>query len=724
MQEFVNKRCGEGKKQVLNDFLNAFCEYDEDETEKDFEAAWAARETPKDRPNQPGHNHGRRTPAANKARPKPDGVTAPFRFVPLNDQIGFPETAVEDAWKDRTLHDRPLTDGVCGALKLDIVLDGPVLVGGSDQENPQKIDGTYVLPGSTVRGLLRSTLEIASFARLSQTNLHRRYGIRDFEHDLFKDTERDQIEAGWLTADPDKSHSGYRIEPCEHWLVRIRDLEGKTSDSSGFHHDWLNKSLGDRYATKRMKTGKLFSFDTAERFAPRPGGRVAPDGGGTISGVFVFSDKSPAFSRAGLTDQEKAEFKNALPRRKKELERAALEIQHTAQPAIMGASKRTEAVFADVGKGNSIPISNHVWDTFENNNSKPSRHKPLPDGNWKLIKPTLEAGNRIPVFWVGNSDGEIVDFGLVRVFKRAHTQDTKAVLQNTANGQHIIDHDSFRPDFVEALFGYVHEPEDDVSQQARKDRPSLAQEHLKRHLKGRVGFGYAWLNSATPANLTDKVETVMSAPRPSFGPYYLVGKGNLDWSDKTVQLAGRKRYPVRDANTQQVTDWLGTNGGNGNRELLSGMRFLTAANPDTPLRFNATLKLHNVSLIELGGLLWALTLGNDPKLRHLIGRAKTAGAGQARIEVGGLDTLRPNIAKTAPTLTQAIAAFENFMTAQIPGWKTSRPLRALLKSADPEHGQKLQKDNALAYLKLKNHRELRKAVAGSHVWDNLLQFED
>ena len=667
---------------AYDDALDAFYEMFEEQCynpEAMFERLWKdapAVQTMARHGGMSNQRQGQRAQQTNRnesAKIDMDHLTAPFRFAPLNTAVCEPEENVAKAWAAGHLHDQPFQDGLCGRLSISVTFDGPMLIGdgGEAVTKPMQLDKEHIIPGATLRGVLRATMEIAAFARLTQTNLHRRYGIRDFKHELFKDEARKDVRAGWLTADGD---GGYQIAPCNWWPVRIRDLKGVTSSNGVWHKAWLQKPLGTRYENLGMGKGPVFNFNQPYKFRLHDGTLVRDDEG-KISGVYVVSDCSPTFRDV---TSEKLDEQNDNQRK--------------------GNHKKTEAVFASHGE-TGLRVPSRVWENFTANNSKPSRNKPTPTGNWAKLKPTLDAGGRIPVFWVANQRGEVDDLGLVRVFKRAHRYDTWQTLARTGNGVHCVtpDDEGWTPDFVEALFGYVHEPENPGGIEAK--------EHDRRHLKGRVAFGFARLSKQTPGKIGQVVKTVQSAPKPSFAPFYLAGLNGKDWSRDDVELAGRKLYPSRGANGDAVKAWLKKHQGNGNEDAMSNLHFLEPQDPETKLRFESEIELHNVTKVELGAVLWMLTFGGDKEKRHMIGRAKTAGAGQAQIKVTGC-ALTVNAGGPAPEMAEALKAFEAFMERRCPGWTQSPSLRALLAAADPKTGAKLKTD----YLGLRDHGRLRDAV--------------
>jgi hypothetical protein len=683
MRSWFERHRGDRADDLFERFLDAF-DLDDGEGEALFSEGRRAAGAAAPRAAAPGRGGPGAGRAASAAMLDEADVTAPFRFVALNDTVVGPEPAVLAAWEDGRLHDRPLPGGLSGRIAVTVTCDGPLLVGGAEgDQSPARLGADYVIPGATLRGLTRATLETAAFARLSQTNLHRRYGIRDFDHMLFRDEARADLRAGWLRCVNPEAEEGERrfeIAPCRWWAVRIRDLPG-VEDSGAGHLAWLGLTMAQRYGALGMGEGP-FDFGRAALFAPAapgPGGvpRVTP-GDGPIRGVYVCANRSPTLAK--LTAQT-LDDEEAAPRK--------------------GAQKKTEAVFADAPDGPPLEVPAQVWRDFAANNSRPSRRRPTPVGNWAVLAAQAMAGGRVPVFWVADAQERVADLGLTRAFKRAHRFTQGDVLARSGGGAHVLSADAecFKPDFVEALFGFVHEPETAGGMEA--------QAHGRRHLKARARFGFARLDPATPARLSEPVRTVMGAPKPSFGPFYLAGTGNKDWSDEGARLAGRKVYPARGHGAAAVRAALEAAAGNAQGEAGTTLRFLEPARGGA-LRFHAELRLHNVTEAEAGAVLWALTLGGVGTRRHMIGRAKAAGAGQARIDAA--PALSRHVGGPAPEAAELLAAFEAFIGTRVPGWRDSPPLCDLLRASDPEWGGKPAR--RLAYLGLQRHRALRKAVYG------------
>lgn len=144
-------------------------------------------------------------------------VSAPYRFVPLSKLVLLPD------WADQVSQDQPFADGLCGELTLQLTCHTPLCVGGrqdkSSERAPGKVyfyrtpDNQLAIPGSSLKGMLRNVLEIASFARFKQVE-DQRLGVRDIsESDNFyaRAMVSSPVHAGWLNF----SNGQWQIQPCE-----------------------------------------------------------------------------------------------------------------------------------------------------------------------------------------------------------------------------------------------------------------------------------------------------------------------------------------------------------------------------------------------------------------------------------------------------------------------------------------------------------------------------
>lgn len=203
----------------------------------------------------------------------------------------------------------------------------------------------------------------------------------------------------------------------------------------------------------------------------------------------------------------------------------------------------------------------------------------------------------------------------------------------------------FEPDRVESLLGFL------LSLDGETDSSALGQ-------KSRAGFGFATLVDPSSARIGRLHEAVMMGPKPSFGPFYLAGSeagSPIGWQETGCRLAGRKRYfpqfeardlrkasdLIADAAKQSIPKKVG-------RNSLCWMAFLEPSTPGHEIVFRSKIRFHNAVASEIGAVLWALTFGGqcepEKPFRHMIGRGKPFGAGQARvrnIDLGGLKAHGP-----------------------------------------------------------------------------------
>ena len=132
---------------------------------------------------------------------------AGYRFVPFGDKIVEPPVALEELRLD-TPHQG---GSVSGILEMTWLAETPVCIGvtGENQTvEPFEIDGRGCLPGASLRGMIRSVMEIAGFCHLGPINDHRHFGFRDFT-DATNYRPRVQANGIKLAGCPTRMMNGY-----------------------------------------------------------------------------------------------------------------------------------------------------------------------------------------------------------------------------------------------------------------------------------------------------------------------------------------------------------------------------------------------------------------------------------------------------------------------------------------------------------------------------------
>lgn len=683
-------------------------------------------------------------------------IEAPYRFIDIAREVVAPPVA-----------DIPLDqaqDGLySGTIRVEWIAETPLLIGAPVSRNsegqpeppvePIRLGarGPHVIPGATLRGLVRAACEIVGYAKLPRGNWHHRYGLRDFDHPYYTRADGisdiSKVGAGFLSirdaveSDPasvvvvdGSKRTVWELSPASWEHVPIETL----TPANGIDtppRPWKENTLLDKYRSARMMKGtpspdfgKTFQF--VRKAVHRKDNReMVPDASGSVAGVFCFSGKL----RGG------------------------------------GNKKFEYAFFRKPGAKRAIPAD--IVSDFLRLHTTPNKNKMVPAFSWKDLHRSALQPPGVPVFTVGDLAGNGGDFffGLTRLFKVPHRLSVEGVVRGSlpahvpkgrldAAGRDGRRHlGSYTPDFVENLFGYVAEPKDldlfDAGALIDKDGGDISIDPSAVARRSRIAFGFARLSPHTPARVeTDAVKLIQMAPRASFAPFYLKGDQEKDYSGGSPALAGRKTYLPRysaptpsaalkamriagkaqiDAVNAQSTTPNDASG------VTSHLKFLMPTGPK-PLCFTGEIRLHNLRAEEIGLLLFAITHGGDRDrvFRHMVGRARPFGAGQMRIGRVVLDVeanvgdphrnVRPAEASelfdAATGRGFAVAgscshvpfldAFIDFMKDHVPGFPATAPLREWFGAASPAEAERIEAEGSkLAYrLTVDDFARIRKFV--------------
>lgn len=354
---------------------------------------------------QQGNNNrpaqGGRPSGGYQQAPVLDKITAPYNFVPLSSKVFLPD------WAEQVSHDLPFKDGICGELTCELVTDTPVYVrnGGKWQPgetltNPEaqsffRVGKQIMIPGTSIKGMLRNVIEIASFGKMNKADDHR-YSIRDLQNRPAYLNKMKEVRSGWLCRNPEDE--SWSIIPCEYALISHTLLKNeaikKAQKSLGKYETWGWNKLQVNF---RYKKGS-------------PNNRVTSLGDGQ-PGTLVFTGQ-PKANTGGKFD------------------------------------KKNEFVFFDANEKAPIPVSPAIQKDINFLYTNPNTGKPYDE--WKHWSNKLETGKRVPIFYQMNGN-KLGTFGFTRMYRLPYANSVRQAIEHSSQ-----DHRSTKPDLAETIFGFVN----------------------------------------------------------------------------------------------------------------------------------------------------------------------------------------------------------------------------------------------------------------------------
>ena len=560
-------------------------------------------------------------------------ITAPYNFAPLSEHVFLP------SWNKDVSIDVPIEGGVSGILDFTITAHTPLLAGVKSREKgpvePFKFpDGRYGIPGSSLRGMVRNVLEIASFGKMSLVD-DKRYGVRDltpgarqFYGNKMTETAgrmkfKPKSKAGWLKF----TEGRWQLLPCD--FARVEHYE-------------IKKYLGGRLFAKSNKDRP----DAMEKY------RFWKNAGKSLSVIFD-ADNEARFEPHSKGKALYYQKVNSLGSGSK-----SGEIVFTGQP---GPSKHLEFVFHNTA-ATPLEIPERVMQGFMQIYRETD--------HWKALQ-SIDFENGIPVFYLGKS-GVIDSLGLSLMYKLAYTNSIGEVVERVQGK-----FDAEQPDLAELIFGYLDE------------------DAGRNSLKGRVSFAHATCKQDSESLEIKEYKTILNGPKPTYYPNYIVqqqkdGKllsnGYATLMDPDAKIRGWKRYPVRPSIEMPILTREQTQ----NQEIQVKLKPLI---PSPVLSFQSRMRFHNLTKCELGAIVWALEWGGNAQLRHALGMGKSFGFGQVSIALdsGAEKGLIPNNINESCDVADCVEVFVNEMelfaskNKMLSGWKESEQLTQLFGMANPEN---------------------------------------
>lgn len=534
-------------------------------------------------------------------------IKAPYNFVPLSNKVFFPD------WGKNISIDRPFKDGVSGTISIEYKAVTPVFIGKEQTnnvannntetqiENYKSANGSYAIPGSTLRGMIRNVIEIASFGKFCNVS-NPPMSLRGFQNQYYKEKFKDvdkNVKAGWLIFD----NSKWYLYPVKYYKVD-RDTLFNLIVFDGINGVYSGCIMNPRYFMNPNECPKKQEGICNRLYCPSIDLNIRNiDDENRINALIQREDIENEI--AAYYDGEN--YLTITKKRSNLINKIPKKI-FPVLTSFSGKDKNREFLFDD--KDNScekIELSPEILQDFINANMprKADQKKGIRLGDkWKFYTGKKYPG--IPVFYLLGADNKPESFGLSQTYRLAYKKSLHDAIKNTSEN-----HFSEEMDLAECIFGKI-------SRDSNKPENSL---------RGRVQFE----DATTASKPVDKpVKLILSNPKPSYYPTYIKQESNkTDYKtlmDKDVELSGWKRYPVKNTTTSSEI-------GENNR-IVSSFKPLSAGST-----FTGKVHFHNLKKEELGALLWAITWGEDKELSHSVGMGKPYGYGQIKAEITKLSYL-------------------------------------------------------------------------------------
>lgn len=281
--------------------------------------------------------------------------------------------------------------------------------------------------------------------------------------------------------------------------------------------------------------------------------------------------------------------------------------------------KTGDYLFKSTTNGEAIKVKPEVFQNFTKAHGNRQSHLKY------LLNTYLNIEGRIPVFaWFNNEtsadDKTLAFLSLSKLPKLVAKVGPLDILNRPDQKR---DNASVRLDLPELLFGRVHD-----------DKKSSG---IEQGLKNRISCSdFIFTENVVPDS--DLRAYVLNSPEASFTPAYLLpnnGKCGSYLQDTPKMKGSHKLYFRAEKYTKILSEKTLAN-----IKLKDLVTKLSNVMPKGA-RFKGTITFKNLNEVELGALLWAITLGNKQHNKHHLGMAKAYGFGSTELNVDVL-TLRSN----------------------------------------------------------------------------------
>jgi CRISPR-associated protein (TIGR03986 family) len=511
-----------------------------------------------------------------KAKSLHDFLHAPYDFVPVSKFVHMPP------WAHQVSHDVPFKAGLSGEIEYSLTNATALCVGGeqtkqADQSTLVKwaknSQGQPVIPATSIKGMIRNVLEIASFGKMHLLDTNQQLSFRDLSsnsHYLTEVIQKQKESSGWLKYD--SKQQKWLFTPCHCVKVKHSEIkrvfgkELKNEDDVLAKFDKIPLSTSC-YATISEPKGKKGNR-WAEKLSKERNNEQDQ-----VKGHFMFT--GPKIIDTKKHKAEDFEFSYFFCQRS----------EHDLQDNI-----KQEV--------------NHL---FANNNEKLAEY----------LQKNEHPEFGFPVFALLDKDKKlkIKTLGFAKMPRVPYAYQPHELLDHYQKKHQ-------RPemfDMAELILGTTREQ----AGFSLKSRVFFSDLQACQPIE-LAHSNYMILNSPKPTFYPAYVEQDRSKAKPE-------GEKDRykDFNNKNNTLAGWKRYiSFKPENESKVTNALSTD----KSKVTSKMEL---APKDS--NFSGKLVFHNLLPEELGALLWSMRFGEDSTVFHSLGHGKSLGAGAVQLTITKAD---------------------------------------------------------------------------------------
>lgn len=509
---------------------------------------------------------------------------APYNFVPLAEGEPIPG--------ERVAHDRYHLDRHTGYFDVRLETVTPLFVRGmvTDQQlqdgmeakdlpNPFIVDGKPVIPGSSLRGMIRNLVEIITFGKMHFVSDNKLVYRAIYYADALATTYRGIITdvqgskefmypstrmyGGYLQKGD--SESGWVIQPANApYGESIALVDRQDVLDAGISETPKLKvyKVGVKPATKRLvhtgKQGVQLHVAQAHGISLRPGSGYEP---------------------------------------------AALIISNTVgQIGGKGSNRRWyPAIFEPNPTVDPILISQAVWNDFIKDR----------EVNRGIANRTIQNPGDV-LFYLLDHQGELLFFGPTMFFRVPYENSIGTLIYDEHPDRNFID-------FADGMFGYVSDRGNTRDPNAYAGRISVTSARLVDNQTD-VFYGE-----------NEELRRTPGSPKPTTFQHYLcqplgkvTPKRDLHhYGSKGARIRGQKLYWRQRVDIHHLK-----NGNSDGTKPKIETKFRPVREGKT---FSFRVYFENMSNAELGALQWALTLGGDENHYHMLGMGKPYGLGVVKL---------------------------------------------------------------------------------------------